>query len=110
MVEYIRSDLDFILEQIKIAEANAAGQPLYGPGGLLLSYALPLGLRTVDGSYNNLIPGREYWGAAGQAFPTFVDPVYRNADGTLFDPDGPGPAPAIPTQLTYLPSDDPNSL
>ena len=32
MVAYIRSDLDFILAQIKIAEAHAAGQPLYGSG------------------------------------------------------------------------------
>ena len=32
MVAYIRSDLDFILAQIKIAEAHAAGQPLYGAG------------------------------------------------------------------------------
>jgi hypothetical protein len=31
MVTYIRSDLEFILKQIKIAEAHAAGQPLYGP-------------------------------------------------------------------------------
>ena len=34
MVAYIRSDLDFILTQIKIAEATSAGQPLFGPGGL----------------------------------------------------------------------------
>ena len=32
MVQYIKSDLEFILAQIKIAEAHAAGQPLYGPG------------------------------------------------------------------------------
>ncbi len=33
MVTYIRSDLDFILAQIKIAEAHSAGQPLFGAGG-----------------------------------------------------------------------------
>ena len=32
MVSYIRHDLEFILKQIKIAEAHAAGQPLYGEG------------------------------------------------------------------------------
>ncbi len=110
MVSYIRSDLDFILAQIKIAEAHAAGQPLYGEGGLVPSYLLSYGLRTVDGSYNNLLPGQERWGAADMPFPEGQLLDFRPADGTLFDPDGPGPAPAIPTALNYLPSNDPNSL
>ncbi len=43
--------------------------------------------------------------------PTLLDPVYRPADGTLFDPDGPmGPAPAMPTAPNYNPSNNPNSL
>jgi hypothetical protein len=118
MVDYIRSDLDAILFHIKIAEAHAAGQPLYGPdpdgagpllGGLIPTYNLSWGLRTVDGSYNNLLPGREYWGASGQPFTTHVDPLFRSftldmngpAPGgvvtqsytpTNVDPDGPGPA------------------
>src|SRR3546814_5192284 len=95
MVTYIRSDLDFILDQIKIAEAHAAGQPLYGPGGLIPAYNLSFGLRTVDGSNNHLLPGQEQWGAAGVAFPSLLDPNYRPADGTPFDPDGPGPAQAM---------------
>jgi Ca2+-binding RTX toxin-like protein len=110
MVTYIRSDLDFILDQIKIAEAHAAGQPLYGPGGLVPSYTLSLGLRTVDGTFNNLLPGQETWGAAGFAFPEPLPLEFRPADGTLFDPDGPGPAPAIPTALDYTPSNNPGSL
>ena len=110
MVTYIRSDLEFILDQIKIAEAHAAGQPLYGPGGLVPAYNLSFGLRTVDGSNNHLLPGQEQWGAANVPFPTLLDPVYRPADGTSFDPDGPGPAPAMPTQADYSPSNDPNSL
>src|SRR5687768_10075517 len=119
MVDYIRSDLEAILFHIKIAEANAAGQPLYGPdpdgagpllGGLIPTYNLSWGLRTVDGSYNNLIPGREYWGASNQPFPSHVAPVYRKADGS-FDPDGPfGPAQPIPGQADYNPSSNPNSL
>ena len=32
MVAYIKSDLEFILEQIKIAEAHAAGQPAVWTG------------------------------------------------------------------------------
>lgn len=110
MVTYIRSDLDFILDQIKIAEAHAAGQPLYGPGGLIPAYNLSFGLRAVDGSNNHLLPGQEKWGASNVQFPSLLDPVYRSADGTLFDPDGPGPAPAMPTSPNYNPSNNPNSL
>ena len=103
-----QADLEFILAQIKISEAHAAGQPLFGPGGLVPAYNVSWGLRTVDGTYNNLL--HETWGAADQQFPSLMDPVYRPADGTLFDPDGPGPAPAMPTSATYAPSNDPNSL
>ena len=108
MVEYIRSDLQFILDQIKIAEAHAAGQPLYGPdpdgagplqGGLIPTYNLSWGLRTVDGSYNNLLPGREYWGASNQPFTTHVDPVYRT-----FTSDMNGPAPGGLVTQSYAPT------
>ena len=119
MVSYIRSDLEFILEQIKIAEAHARwtqdpsdplGKPLFGPNGSIPSYNIAWGLRTVDGTYNHLIPGTENAGAADQPFPRLLDPVYRDAEGGLLDPDGPGPAPGMPTQDTYAPSDNPNSL
>src|SRR4028119_1211855 len=109
MGSYIRHDLEFILKQIKIAEAHAAGQPLYGEGGLIPAYNVAWGLRTVDGSYNHLLPGQEQWGAAGRAFPEQLTPVYRPADGTPFDPDGPGPAPAMPTAPNYNPSTNPTS-
>jgi hypothetical protein len=33
----------------------------------------PFGIRTVDGTYNNLIEGRETWGAAGQGMPRLLD-------------------------------------
>ncbi|KRR02770.1 hypothetical protein CQ12_06750 [Bradyrhizobium jicamae] len=111
MVVYIKSDLEFILAQIKIAEAHAAGQPLFGTNGLVPAYNLSLGLRTVDGTYNHLIAGQERWGAGDSQFPSLLNPAYRPADGTLFDPDGPmGPAPAMPTALNYNPSNNPNSL
>lgn len=115
MVDFIKSDLEFILDQIKIAEAHAAGQPLFGPDvgagpGLIPAYNLAWGLRTVDGTYNHLLPGQEKWGAADVQFPSLLDPAYRPADGTLFDPDGPGPAPAMPTSPNYNPSNNPNSL
>ena len=108
MVKYIRSDLDFILEQIKIAEAHAAGQPLFGPGGLVPAYNLSMGLRTVDGTYNNLL--HPEWGAADNEFPENLGTNFRPADGTPLDMDGPGGQPAIPTQPNYNPSADPNSI
>jgi Ca2+-binding RTX toxin-like protein len=84
-----KSDLQHILEQIKIAEAHAAGAPLYGPGGLVPAYTLSAGLRTVDGTYNHLLPGQETWGSAGQQFPELLTPQY---------------------QTGYAPSNNPGSL
>ena len=86
------------------------GQPLFGAGGLVPAYNVSAGLRTVDGTFNHLLPGQETWGAANVQFPSLLDPAYRPADGTLFDPDGPGPAPAMPTSANYNPSNNPNSL
>jgi Ca2+-binding RTX toxin-like protein len=106
MVMYIKSDLQFILEQIKISEAHADGQPLFGPGGLIPAYNLSLGLRTVDGTYNHLLPGQEKWGAADQPFPEPLGTNFR--PGETFDPDGPGPIPAMPTN--YDPSNVPGSI
>ena len=68
-------DLEFILKQIKISESttnadgtvngdalrDAVGDPL-----------LPYGIRTVDGSWNNLLPGQELYGAADQSMPRLV--------------------------------------
>jgi Ca2+-binding RTX toxin-like protein len=86
-------DLQFVLQQIEISEAHAAGTPLTD---LIDHPLLPYGLRTVDGTYNNLIPGRENYGSADQPFPSTLDPDYINDnDGDTFDPDGPGPAPAV---------------
>ena len=58
-------DLRFILEQIKIAERHAASATPQNPCGTLRGNGahqipnplLPYGLRTVDGSCNNLLPG-----------------------------------------------------
>lgn len=36
----------------------------------------PFGIRTVDGSYNNLMEGRELWGAADQLMPRFFAASY----------------------------------
>jgi Ca2+-binding RTX toxin-like protein len=110
MVTYIRSDLDFILAQIKIAESHSAyianptsnpllpiGQPLYGPGGSVPAYNVAWGLRTVDGRYNHLLPGQENWGASDTPFPELVPSVYRTI---MVDPDGPGGMGPIPVSYT----------
>ncbi|HEV2596897.1 peroxidase family protein, partial [Sphingopyxis sp.] len=103
MVQLTKHDLTFILKQIQIAEAHAAGGDLAelvagynGNDGFAQAHLLPYGLRTVDGSYNNLLPGRENWGAADQSFPGIFTPEYMNdADGDRYDfnpmPNGPGP-------------------
>ena len=55
-------------------------------------------------------PARSSGAPPGTQFPTLVDPTYRPADGTMFDPDGPGGAPPMPTSPNYNPSNNPNSL
>jgi hypothetical protein len=47
MVSYIRSDLDFILAQIKIAESHANGVPLFGPGGQIPAYNMVASVNVV---------------------------------------------------------------
>lgn len=108
MVSYIKSDLEFILDQIKLSEAHAGGAPLFGPGGLIPAYNIAWGLRTVDGTYNNLLYPE--LGASDNPFPEGLGTIYRPADGGNLDPDGPGPAPSFPTQANYNPSNNPNSV
>ncbi len=67
-------DLDFILKQIKIAEAST--NPVTGAAenlaALVGSTLLPFGLRTVDGTWNSLLPGQERMGAADNLMPRLV--------------------------------------
>ncbi len=90
------SDLKHILKQIKIAEHHATteagpGEPLVGPGEFQIANPLlPDGLRTVDGSENNLQPNQSTFGAADQLFPRMTTPVFRPAeDGAAFGQPGP---------------------
>jgi chemotaxis protein histidine kinase CheA len=94
MVSFVKHDLEFILAQIKIAERHAAGEDLTD---LISNPLLPHGLRTVDGTYNNIIEGREEWGSADQPFPRLLDPDYRDgtAPGTPFDINGPAPGGVV---------------
>jgi Ca2+-binding RTX toxin-like protein len=71
---------------------------------------LSWGLRTVDGSYNNLLPGREQWGSADDPFPSLLPPSYRPVTSVMLDMDGPGGAPAFPTASNYNPTNNPQSI
>ncbi len=81
-VHYIRADLQFILDQILISERNAAGEDLLS---MLPNARLPLGLRTVDGSFNNLVAGQNEFGAADTVFPRLVPAQFDTAEaGTSY--------------------------
>src|SRR5262245_17179617 len=96
-VHFIRSDLDFILDQIHVAERHAAGEDLVT---ILPNIRVPFGLRTVDGSFNNLInvdvPDQTHFGAADTVFPRLTDPIFRPAEGIGAGFFGPG-SPAVPS-------------
>ncbi len=94
------NDLRFILTQIQTAEAHAGGAELCisvpgdtslcAAGSLVPEPRLPFGLRTVDGSYNHLLPGQAYFGASDRIFPRMTTPVFRDAEPLAVDVDGPG--------------------
>src|SRR5215218_5382758 len=78
------ADLAYILKQIKIAEYHVAHTTSEtGPCGALVgdgpnqmpSPLVSMGLRTVDGSSNNLVQGQEYFGASHQKFPRLTTSV-----------------------------------
>jgi hypothetical protein len=87
MATFIKSDLEFILQQILIAEANAAGEDLTN---LIPNTELPFGMRTVSGEGNNLNPGSSLFGAADTVFPRLLTPLFRAAQPVSVDLDGPG--------------------
>src|SRR3954452_16488947 len=94
------SDLSYILKQIKIAENHVdKTTSATGPCGALLgtgpnqlsSPLLSFGPRTVDGSCNNLVEGKEFVGAADQVFPRLTTPDFKAAESQppLFRPPSP---------------------
>jgi hypothetical protein len=74
MASFIKSDLEFILQQIVFAERHAAGEDLRT---MFPNTEVAFGLRTIDGSFNNLLPGQSEFGAADNVFPRLTDPVFR---------------------------------
>lgn len=115
MVAFTQSDLQFILDGIVVSEthANATNdvvdnswvQSDIETSRLILRDLLPnslepVGMRTISGELNNLEPGQDQFGATGNEFPrvgdaNYVDDGQTGNTETGFDPDGPGPAPAI---------------
>jgi beta-lactam-binding protein with PASTA domain/Ca2+-binding RTX toxin-like protein len=88
-------DVRFIFHQIQVAQFHAAGNPLLGPGPFQVNGVgnpagnpqLPVGLRTVDGSFNNLVPvpDQHLFGAADLLFPRVTTAVFRDAEaGTSY--------------------------
>ena len=77
-MQFIKSDLEFILQQIMIAEQHAAGADLLS---LLPNSLVPFGLRTVDGSFNNLVEGQSEFGSADNLFPRLTDPFFQRCIG-----------------------------
>ena len=86
-------DLRFIFHQIEVAQFHAAGGALLGPGPNQVNLngvpdpQQPVGLRTVDGTMNNLVktPDQHLFGSADRLFPRLTTPRFRPAEqGTSY--------------------------
>src|SRR5690606_25804920 len=87
-----QNDLEFILRQIQISEAHAAD--VLNPSNYELlctdqgdaaqncvsDEARPKGVRTVDGSFNNLRVQQVDYGASDVPFPRLLDAEWRQAE------------------------------
>ncbi|WP_295628923.1 peroxidase family protein [uncultured Nitrosomonas sp.] len=102
MANFSRTDLDFLLEQIAIADADSAAQQagtFNALPGLVGDPVLSFGLRNVDGSYNNLVNGQSLFGAADRVFPRLLAPEFRPGEDV---PEGFGsPGQAVGTSTHY---------
>ena len=94
----IRADLQFILDQIVLAEGNPDGNVLNS----IANPRLPFGLRTVDGSFNNLVQDQTQFGASDNNFPLLLDQVFRNdLDGDTMPLGPPGSGAPTITNTNY---------
>src|SRR3954462_8055685 len=99
------SDLSLILDQIEIAEHHVGSATPQDPcGGLsdpaagdLTTPPVGTGLRTVDGSCNNLQPGQQSFGATDQVVPRLTTADFRLAQASPRDFFGPGTGPVAPS-------------
>src|SRR5262249_42184366 len=84
-IHLVRSDLEFILNQIVVAERHAAGENLLD---IIPNSRVAFGLRTIDGSFNNLVAGQSAFGASDNTFPRLTDPLFQDAaEGTSYAQD-----------------------
>ncbi|MFL5302697.1 MAG: peroxidase family protein, partial [Anaeromyxobacteraceae bacterium] len=80
-------DVRFIFHQIEVGQFHAGGGALLGPGPNQVNLngvpdpQLPVGLRTVDGTFNNLvpIPDQHRFGSADRLFPRLTTPTFGPA-------------------------------
>ncbi|HIG70251.1 MAG TPA: hypothetical protein EYQ46_09535 [Myxococcales bacterium] len=80
-LSFTRIDLDFILKQIKFSEYHAeSGRGCEALLEVLPNAHVPWGLRTVDGSCNNLEVGNEGFGQADLEFLELVKPFFSGAE------------------------------
>ena len=94
----IRADLQFILDQILIAESRPDGNVL----DVIANPRLPFGLRTVDGSFNNLVQDQTQFGASDNNFPLLLDQIFRNdLDGDTMPLGPPGSGAPTITNTNY---------
>ena len=98
-IAFNQGDLDFILKQIQIAERHSAGEELID---ILPNASLPWGLRTVDGEFNNLLPGKTHFGQSNLEFASDTERQYPDAQ-TLTIPLVAGDVVGEPT--SYLQGD-----
>ncbi len=65
-------------------------------------------MRTVDGTYNHLLPGTENQGAADNPFPRLLRSGLSGLQNSL-DMNGPAPGEVL-TAPNYNPSNNPNDI
>ncbi|WP_306232807.1 peroxidase family protein [Agrococcus beijingensis] len=109
-----QNDLEFILRQVQISEAHAADEadpsnytyvcadPSDLSGTCVTNVAQPGGVRTVDGSYNNLIAGQSEFGSGGLPFPRLLDPEWLQGEAPppFAPPNAPGVTASCEAGLT----------
>ena len=94
------ADLSTILSNILIAENHVATGVLTNLDGTPIDPLLSIGLRTVDGSYNNLLTPK--LGSADQVLPRLLTPEFLNdADGDAMPLGPPGSGAPTITNNNY---------
>ncbi|GAA3323995.1 hypothetical protein GCM10017711_14030 [Paeniglutamicibacter sulfureus] len=133
-----QGDLEYIIKQVEISEAHAErtltnpdSSPLCGNDKrfdvasqtffdakdqpCVGNPLLPHGLRTVDGRWNNLMPGQDGFGTAQETFPRLVPAGYKDAEVTPprapgNDTDAPGAATSYKQTEGFVYDSEPRTI